>query len=81
LSCQRRHRRLIRDEITRLSPGSNVGVFRSGTGWTASAGRAPVGLDGPAVRLSKGESVLALPPLQPLDQEGEVIGPAEQELL
>ena len=25
-------RRLIRDEIARLSPGSNAGAFRSGTG-------------------------------------------------
>jgi hypothetical protein len=32
LTQMRWHRRLIRDEIARLSPGSNVGAFRSGTG-------------------------------------------------
>ena len=32
LTQMRWHRRLIRDEIARLSPGSNVGGFRSGTG-------------------------------------------------
>ena len=32
LTQMRWHRRLIRDEIARLSPGSNAGAFRSGTG-------------------------------------------------